>query len=64
MRGRLLKCQWFLLIPVKDLFFFRVAAHFGRPKQIAYWGAGGLTILMILIWPLLMLEAIKLDESR
>jgi len=41
-----------------------VADSFARPKKIAYWGAGGLTILMILIWPLLMLEAIKLDETR
>ena len=48
----------------QQIFLFSVASHFSRPKQIAYWGAGGLTILMILIWPLLMLEAIKLDETR
>ena len=31
---------------------------------MAILGAGGLTVLMVLVWPLIMLEAVKFDGFR
>ena len=38
--------------------------RYSTEKKIALWGGGGLTILMVLIWPIAMLENVVQDQGR
>ena len=41
----------------------RFEGYYSREKKIAFWLGGGISLLMVLLWPLLMLETVVQDQG-